>query len=74
MHMTNRDRKDTKSGTGRRDEIPKVCFLAFANIKETSIEIVEEWLMENSVAIRDGGCGDVQMLLALLWDSWKNVR
>jgi hypothetical protein len=40
---------------------------------EDSVKIVEEWLIENSDAVRDnGGTGDIQSLLDLLWDSWKN--
>ena len=37
--------------------------------------IFDNWLCENSDAIRDnGGTGDTQSLFAALWDTWKYDR
>jgi hypothetical protein len=38
-------------------------------------EIVERWLDDNGDVIRgNGGYGDIQTLLAVLWASWKNAE
>lgn len=76
MHLTNNEPSysDSLAFNAKAKDAGAPAAIASAQVIEESIDIVEQWITDNSDAIRDnGGFGDVQSLLALLWASWKKL-
>ena len=80
MHLTNSEHQPNDGYVVASDfseaaGAPANMIETMPEMRADSVEIVEEWLVENSDAIRDnGGTGDIQNLLDLLGASWKNNK